>query len=131
MFPRNFLKSEEAFTPQCMIAVLRLAHKYCMEPIEEEILSHFKETTDKESFLNLMICSQIVGSTSLYDQAIVGLVPYRRNITIEEARQIGLEAIHRIMISPDPPQTPFMSINSSPTSWYIPGHRTTRGRGRA
>jgi hypothetical protein len=110
-----------------MIAVLRVAHKYCMEPIEEEILSHFKKATNKESYLNLTICSQIVGSASLYNQAISGLVRYRTSITIEEARQIGLEAIHRIMISPEFPESPYNS--PSPIEMLL-GQRSFRGRGR-
>jgi hypothetical protein len=97
LFIRRFLKSEEALSGKPMVAVLRLAHKYCMEPIEEEILSHFKKKTDKEDLLNLLICSQIIGSTPLYDQAVAGLAAYRRTITLEEAEQIGLKAVHTIM----------------------------------
>jgi hypothetical protein len=96
---RGFLKTGNIFTGEDMLAVLCVAHKYCMESIETEILSHFENSRDKQGFMNLMIASQIVGSLPLRHRAIQGLTPYKLEITLEEAEQIGLEAVHSMMTS--------------------------------
>lgn len=102
-----------------MIAVLRIAHKYCMETIEKEILAHLKQANDREGFVRLMVASQIVGSSMMHATAVTGLEPYKLEITIEEARMVGLESIHAIMVStsskspsfPKPIHKPTKSMN--------------------
>lgn len=70
-----------------------------METIEEEILEYLQQAKDKAGFLTLMVASQVVGSPALHESAVIGLTPHKLNITIEEARMVGLESIHAIMVS--------------------------------
>ncbi len=97
---RRLLKSEFTFTNDELLALLRVANKYCMESTEEEIVSHFQTPDDKEGFMKLFEASRIVGSKPLQDKAIQGLLPYKEGITLEEASRIGMEAFYKIMTSP-------------------------------
>ncbi|KIM29696.1 hypothetical protein M408DRAFT_328561 [Serendipita vermifera MAFF 305830] len=106
IYTASFLKPDQTITKQALIAVLRLAHKYCMESVEGEILSHLQQAANnKEGHLDLLVASQVVGSSVLHQQAVEGLAPHKLQITIEEARVIGLESLHAIMISSSGPPT--------------------------
>jgi hypothetical protein len=76
--------------------MLRIAHKYCLARVEEDLLSKLRRD-GTPALLDLLVASQHVGSTTLYQQAIEGLISSRPKPTLEEARRVGLRAYHAIM----------------------------------
>lgn len=80
-----------------MLAVLRIAHKYNMELVEEDILSHLKTSKTTSTFVDLMVASQIVDSQALYQQALQGLIKSNPSPDITEARRMGVDACHAVM----------------------------------
>jgi hypothetical protein len=76
--------------------MLRIAHKYCMGRVEEDLLKKLRREGTR-ALLDLLLASQIIGSSTLYEEAIKGLVSSRPKPTLEEAREIGLKAYHSIM----------------------------------
>ena len=79
------------------IAVLRITHKYCMDVVEEVLLSELQTRTDTTGYLDLMVASKIVDLSALYEKALQGLITSEPKPTLEEARLIGVEAYHEIM----------------------------------
>jgi len=68
-----------------------------MQVMENELMSGLKEGQDTAGFLDLMIASQIVGSSELYEMALKGLIASEPKPTLEEAKVIGIEAYYAIM----------------------------------
>ena len=93
---RNLLTSTE-YTNKESVAVLRITHKYCMDAIERNVVSGLKDATDTAGFIDLMIASKILDSSSLYETALKGLISFRPKPTLEQAMLIGVEAYHAIM----------------------------------
>ncbi|KIM29707.1 hypothetical protein M408DRAFT_328570 [Serendipita vermifera MAFF 305830] len=79
------------------IEVLRIAHKYCMNSIEDELISRLKEGNGTAGFLDLMVASRIVDSKELYDTALQGLIASEPKPTLEEARIIGIDAYYAVV----------------------------------
>jgi hypothetical protein len=69
-----------------------------MRPNKEEILSHLKKTVTKEGFVDLMVAFHIVGSDSLREQAMEGLIASKEELTLEDAGRIGLEMTYRVFV---------------------------------
>jgi hypothetical protein len=80
-----------------MLAILLIAHKYCMERIENAILDRLKQAYTTEAYVDLMVASQIVDSKPLYQQALQGLISSTPKPNILQARRIGVEVHHAIM----------------------------------
>ncbi|KIM29709.1 hypothetical protein M408DRAFT_328573 [Serendipita vermifera MAFF 305830] len=85
------------FTSKQSIEVLRIAHKYCMQSAEDELISRLKDETGTAGFLDLMVASRIVDSKELYDTALQGLIASDPKPTLEEAKMIGVEAYYAIV----------------------------------
>ncbi|KIM29714.1 hypothetical protein M408DRAFT_328578 [Serendipita vermifera MAFF 305830] len=86
-----------AFTGKQSIEALRITHKYCMQPAEDDLMTKIKEGTGTAGFLDLMVASRIVDSEVLYNMALQGLIDSEPKPTLEEAKMIGMEAYHAIM----------------------------------
>ncbi|KIM29712.1 hypothetical protein M408DRAFT_328576 [Serendipita vermifera MAFF 305830] len=85
------------FTGKQSIEILRIAHKYCMQSAEDNLISRLKEETDTGRLLDLTVASRIVDSKELYDTALQGLIASGTKPTLEEAKMIGIEAYHVIV----------------------------------
>ena len=82
-----------------MLAVLRIAHKYNMELVEEDILSQLKNASTTPSYVDLMVAAQVVNSQPLYQQALQGLIKSEPKPDLAQARRIGVDAYHAAMAS--------------------------------
>jgi hypothetical protein len=80
-----------------MLAILPIAHKYCMDRIENAILDHLKQAHTTETYVDLMVASQIVDSQPLYRQALQGLISSTPKPNVAQAKRIGVEVHHAIM----------------------------------
>jgi hypothetical protein len=80
-----------------MLAILPIAHKYCMDRIETSILGRLKKASTTETYVDLMVASKIVDSQPLYQQALQGLISSKSKPNLLQARRIGIEAHHAIM----------------------------------
>ncbi|KIM29691.1 hypothetical protein M408DRAFT_328556 [Serendipita vermifera MAFF 305830] len=92
----HFLKAADCNTPE-MLAVLRIAHKYNMELVEEDILSQLQTASTTSSYVDLMVASQIVDSQPVYQQALQGLIKSSPKPNLEQARGIGIDVCHAVM----------------------------------
>lgn len=95
---KNF-RPDNLMTDVQLIVLLRVAHKYCMESIEAELLSHFQICKDKTSFFKLLDAARIVGSETLEKKAIGVLIPFKLSLTVGEAIRLGTEAFYEIIMS--------------------------------
>jgi len=98
IYSTTLLKSDASFTDKELIALLRIADKYEMQSNKEEILSHLKKTVTKYGFVDLMVASHIVGSDSLREQAMQGLIASKEELTLEDAERMGLEATYEAFV---------------------------------
>jgi len=80
-----------------MLAILPIAHKYCMDEFEEAILDRLSQAHSTETFVNLMVASRIVHSQQLYQYALQGLISCTPKPNLSQATRIGVEAYHAIM----------------------------------
>jgi hypothetical protein len=80
-----------------MLAILSIAHKYCMDKIEKAILDRLEQAYETDTYVDLMVASQIVDSKPLYRQALRGLISSAPKPNLLQARRIGIEAHHAIM----------------------------------
>lgn len=117
-----------------MLAVLRIAHKYNMELVEEDILSHLKTASTTPAYVDLMVGSQIVNPQVLYHQALQGLVNSDASLGIVEARIIGVDAYHAVMLArekgPRPPNQRVWvhcASHTTTTSWNCSQCRKYQG----
>lgn len=99
IYDTKLLKSNDLWTSDQLVALLRVAHKYCMESIEQEILSQLHTYKDKPGFFKLLDASRIVGSETLEKEAIEGLTQFRLSLTLEEANWLGMEIFYKFMMN--------------------------------
>jgi hypothetical protein len=79
------------------MGILRLAHKYSMDTLENDALSMLEEDKTTAGYVDLMVGSQIVGSDSHYQKALVGLKTSDPIPSVEQARRIGAESIYLVL----------------------------------
>jgi hypothetical protein len=80
------------------LGVLHLAHKYCMDEIENEIISMLEEVKTTEGYVDLMVASQVVSSKPVYQKALDGLYTAKPFPSLEQAKRIGVEAMYAIVM---------------------------------
>jgi hypothetical protein len=78
-------------------ALLRIAHKYCMQSTEDEILTMLKADDSTAGYVELMVASQIIGSPALHQQALKAMISSESKPNLEQAKRIGIEAYHELM----------------------------------
>jgi hypothetical protein len=96
---RQPLKKTQTHSGEHLVSILSVAHKYCMESIEETVIEHLKEGDATVHYIDLMVASRIVDSQSLYQQALEGLIKSEPKPTLVQARRIGLDAYHSIIVA--------------------------------
>jgi len=84
------------YTGDQYFAMFHVAHKYCMETIQAEIISHLEEAKTTGDWINLMLASQLINSERLYDDALQGLIQSEPQPTLEQAKRIGFDAMYAI-----------------------------------
>jgi len=80
-----------------MLAILPIAHKYCMDSVENAILDHLKQANTTETYVDLMVASKMVDSQPLYEQALQGLISSMPKPNLSQVKRIGMESYHAIM----------------------------------
>jgi hypothetical protein len=86
----------EPFTGDHLTAILPIAHKYCMEAIEEDIVKQLKSGTTTAAYVDLMVAAQITGSEQLHQQALRALISSTPRLDLAQARRVGVDALHAI-----------------------------------
>jgi hypothetical protein len=85
------------YTGEQSLAVLRIAHKYCMKSFEERIISRLKDVKMGFPWIYLLLASRIVDSGELYEQAVVGLSsPSVAMLSLEEAMRVGFAVFYDV-----------------------------------
>lgn len=103
------------YTRQESIAILRIAHKYLMEKIEEDMIKILSIAQTTSDLVDLMVASQITGSDTLYKQAMDGLASSNPPLTLDQARLIGLDALYALFIAQNailPRRQPILVANN-------------------
>lgn len=67
-----------------------------MKTVEEEILAEMEKSMTTDELVHLMVASEIVGSDSLYQKALHGLTRSKPELSLAQARLLGVEAVHAI-----------------------------------
>jgi hypothetical protein len=81
-----------------LIQMLLVAHKYCMETIEGDIIKELKKTSVYEDYVDLVAASNIIGSEELCQDAVKLMVsPDNVLPTIQQARRMGVDVAHTVM----------------------------------
>lgn len=78
------------------LVLLQVAHKYCMDEIEEDILSSMQDAKTTSELVLLMAASKLAGSDTAYKDALKRLTVNKPDLTPEQARLIGVEALYDI-----------------------------------
>ncbi|KAG8826144.1 hypothetical protein FRC17_008370 [Serendipita sp. 399] len=86
------LKSER-IKGEHLLEILTIAHKYCMEEIEADIIEELKTTPSYDGLVDIVVASQIVGSKELYDEGIRRIIAYENLPTLQQAKRIGSAVI--------------------------------------
>jgi hypothetical protein len=82
------------------LRILEIAHKYCMDAVEEDIISILKADRTTDGLVHALAASQIIGDKGLYDQSIQALIATKPLLSMEQAKLVGLEGIYAIYVSP-------------------------------
>ena len=85
--------------------ILPIAHKYCMETIEADIMHALNRSPgfevhnafDAEMYVDLMVASRIIGSEVRYQEALQHLISSEAELTLDQAKRIGIEAAHAVL----------------------------------
>jgi len=107
----NFQNASHRFNLRYMLSgerlllILPIAHKYCMKTIEENILEELENASNTAEYVALFVAARIVGSDRLYEKALASLMSSNPPPDLEQARRIGLDAFHAIMIHKSPQVT--------------------------
>lgn len=78
--------------------ILPIAHKYCMETIEAAIIKRLQKLAkDTETYVDLMVASQLLDSKPMYAAALSGLRSYSVKPNLKQASRIGLPTYFAVM----------------------------------
>ncbi|CAG8696312.1 7779_t:CDS:1, partial [Acaulospora colombiana] len=96
----TILLSAQNLTP-CLVSRLlqlfTLVHKYSIDSLGKQIMNYLKKSKSTHDVAILLAISQIVDSTALYDKTKKILINHVDEITLEDAKKIGVEATYEIM----------------------------------
>lgn len=84
------------------ILVLRLAHKYSMQVLENSLVKRLQRDTTDTKYINLLQAAWILGSAELQKEAFNGLVSRKQELTRSEAHTMGVDILYDVMISRQP-----------------------------
>jgi hypothetical protein len=84
-------------TGEDLLSVLSIAHKYCMETIESDIIQELKLTSQYTGLIDLVVASRMIDSASLYEDGIDRLISSETLPTREQALRLEADATHAVM----------------------------------
>jgi hypothetical protein len=84
-------------TGEHLLLILPIAHKYCMDKIEADIIEVLKKTSTYNGFVDLIVASRIVGSDELYQDGIQRLISSKSSPELEQSKRMGAEVTHIVM----------------------------------
>jgi hypothetical protein len=87
----------EAFSGERILAILPIAHKYCMDNIEHAMIERLKKLTNTAGYVDLLVAARVVGSETLYADTLKALKTSTPKPDLEQARRIGADATFAIM----------------------------------
>ena len=93
---RSPLAKSESYSSNQLISLLRIAHKYCMDTIEKDVIGTLKQNLTTAGYVEWIVASQIIDSKDLYDDALKGLIASGEIPDLEQARRIGTDALYAI-----------------------------------
>jgi hypothetical protein len=93
--PRFNLK--HALSGTQLLSILAIAHKYCMDRIEENILEVLNGATSTAEYVDLLVGAQIIGSDSSYQKALEALKISNPKPDLAQAKRMGVEATYAVM----------------------------------
>jgi hypothetical protein len=70
-----------------------------MERITSDIIEELKKTSSYDGFVDLIVASQIIDSQPLYEDGIQRLKSTGQSPSTEQAKRMGAEATHTVMMS--------------------------------
>lgn len=80
-----------------MLSILPIAHKYCMDKIEQAMIEQLKRVPTTPGYVDLLLAARIVDSEALYADTLKALMTSTPTPTLDQARRIGVDATFAIM----------------------------------
>src|SRR5271156_5997082 len=68
-----------------------------MEVMEGGIMQQLESVFNTAGYVDLLVASQIINSTALYNKALNALIAHPQKPTLDQARRIGVDAHFAIM----------------------------------
>jgi hypothetical protein len=84
------------YTNQEAAALLRVAHKYCMDIFEGAAIEQLERASTIDEHVELILASQLLSSEEMYEQTLKQLARYWLAITLEQAQKIGTKAYYEL-----------------------------------
>lgn len=91
--------SNNSYTGDQLLLLLEIAHKYCMETVENRLLKILLKDSTSAGLVNRIVASRIVGSTKIYHDALKRMIYSRTEPTEIQVQQIGLEALYSMFMA--------------------------------
>jgi len=85
-----------------LLLILAIAHKYCMDRIEENILEVLNGAASTDEYVDLLVAAQIIGSDPSYQKALEALKTAHPKPDLAQAKRMGVEATYAIMENYNP-----------------------------
>ncbi|KIM20847.1 hypothetical protein M408DRAFT_333786 [Serendipita vermifera MAFF 305830] len=99
IYNRNPLENSKTYSSERLLSLLRIAHKYCMDRLEQTTIEKLKQKQTTEGYVDLIVAAQIIGSDQLYQHALQSLISSIPKPDLTQAKRIGVEAYHTITTS--------------------------------
>jgi hypothetical protein len=90
------------YTGEELMGVLRVAHKYCMNVIEQDITKSLAMDTSLEGLINLLVASRIIDDKELHKKAWDSLIASTDTPDLEQARRMGLDLLYALLLNRKP-----------------------------
>src|SRR4051812_16262692 len=86
-FIRSPLESSKTYTAEHLLSLLRIAHKYCMDRLEQTTMEKFQQNKTTGGYIDLIVAAQIVGSDPIYQQALQALISSNPQPDLAQAKR--------------------------------------------
>jgi hypothetical protein len=96
-FTSNPLLAEREVNGESLLAILPIAHKYCMDEMEGGIIKQLESLNSTAGYVDLLVASEIIDSEALHDKALNALIAHPRKPTLDQAKRIGMDAYFAVM----------------------------------
>jgi len=91
------------YTGNEMMGILQVVHKYCMDVIEKDITKSLAMDTSFAGLVNLLAASRVVDDKEMHQKAWDGLLASTENPDLEQARRMGPDILHALLLARRPP----------------------------